>query len=181
VKEEMTDENIMVLTASPETMEDGFRGLVAKYQQRLYHVIRNRVASHEDADDVLQNTFLKVFKNISAFEGRSGLFTWMYSIAANEVNNHHKKSKRLKVEALDGKDYYQAEAYVNTAGLEKKIEAIISHLPSRQQMVFRMRYYDELTYKEIASLLDLTEGALKASFHHAVKKIEQELIASQIE
>lgn len=177
----MTDETIMVLTISPETLEEGFRGLVVKYQQRLYHVIRNRVASHEDADDILQNTFLKVFKSIQGFEGRSSLFTWMYRIATNEVNNYHKKNKRLKIDVLDDKGPYPAESYLNTTALEEKIEAIISTLPTRQQMVFRMRYYDELTYKEIAALLDLTEGSLKASFHHAVKKIEQVLIAGQIE
>lgn len=180
MKEEITDEAILSLTASAESLEEGFRLLVVKYQRRLYHVIRNRVSSHEDADDVLQNTFLKVFKNISRFEGRSGLYTWMYRIATNEVNNHHKKQNRLPLESLENQDHFKADTYVDTSDLEYKMEAIVSALPRRQQMVFRMRYYDELAYKEMASLLDLTEGALKASFYHAVKKIEQEIIARQI-
>lgn len=176
----MTDEAILTLATRAETLEEGFRHLVVKYQRRLYHVIRNRVSSHEDADDILQNTFLKMFKHIAGFEGRSGLFTWMYRIATNEVNNHHKRQNRLKVETLDEKDQYHADTFVNTEDLEARVEAIISRLPHRQQMVFRMRYYDELTYREMSSMLDLTEGALKASFHHAVKKIEQELTAGQI-
>jgi RNA polymerase sigma factor (sigma-70 family) len=181
VKEQMTDEVILQLATRDETLEEGFRHLMVKYQERLYHVIRNRVSSHEDADDVLQNTFLKIFKNIAGFEGRSGLFTWMYRIAINEVNNHYKRTRRFIVETLNEKDPYPADTYVNTDGLEHRVETIISMLPARQQMVFRMRYYDELTYREMASILDLTEGALKASFHHAVRKIEQELTARQIE
>jgi RNA polymerase sigma-70 factor (ECF subfamily) len=180
VKEQMTDEAILQLTTRAETLEEGFRHLVIKHQERLYHVIRNRVSSHEDADDVLQNTFMKVFKNIAGFEGRSGLFTWMYRIATNEVNNHHKRTKRFNVETLDENGQYQADAYVNTDNLEQRIETVISKLPARQQTVFRMRYYDELTYREMASMLDVTEGALKASFHHAVRKIEEALTNGQV-
>ncbi len=176
----MTDEAILNMATHPDTRDHGFRALVIKYQQRLYQVIRRQVSSHEDADDVLQNTFIKVFRHLGRFENRSELYTWMYRIASNEVLNHLRSQKRSKVETLEVNDHQEADTYVNTDGLADTLEAIVSRLPERQQMVFRMRYYDELPYKEIASLLDLTEGALKASFHHAVKKIEEELKAKQI-
>lgn len=176
----MTDEAILTMAIHADTREQGFRQLVIKYQQRLYQVIRRQVPSHEDADDVLQNTFIKVFRHLERFENRSELYTWMYRIASNEVLNHLRSQKRSKVETLEVNDHREADTYVNTDGLADTLEAIVRRLPERQQMVFRMRYYDELPYKEIASLLNLTEGALKASFHHAVKKIEEEVKAKQI-
>lgn len=176
----MTDEAILNLTSLPHSREEGFRHLVVKYQNRLYQMIRRQVPSHEDADDVLQNTFMKVFRYIGQFEGRSELYTWMYRIASNEVSNHHKRSKRMKSVGIEDVTTVQADAYVNTDGLPEALERIVGTLPDRQQMVFRMRYYDELPYKEMAKMLQLTEGALKASFHHAVRKIEEELKAKQI-
>lgn len=176
----MTDEAILALATQPDTRDEGFRQLVIAYQQRLYQVIRRQVPSHEDADDVLQNTFIKVFKHLSRFENRSELYTWLYRIATNEVINHLNLSKRTRVEELKGNDSKHADAYINTDHLSEILESIICTLPERQQMVFRMRYYDELSYKEMAALLQLTEGALKASFHHAAKKIEEELKAKQI-
>ncbi|MDZ4749370.1 MAG: RNA polymerase sigma factor [Saprospiraceae bacterium] len=176
----MTDEAIMAMATRPDTRNEGFRQLVITYQQRLYHVIRRQVTSHEDADDILQNTFIKVFRYLNGFENRSELYTWLYRIASNEVINHLKRSKRTRVEELTGNDSRYSDSYINTDGLSETLETIICTLPERQQMVFRMRYYDELSYKEIAALLHLTEGALKASYHHAVKKIEVELKAKQI-
>jgi RNA polymerase sigma factor (sigma-70 family) len=176
----MTDEAILALATHPDTQEEGFRQLVITYQQRLYHVIRRQVPSHEDADDILQNTFIKVFRHLSRFENRSELYTWLYRIATNEVINHLHRSKRNRVEELNVNDSRQADAYINTDNLSETLETIICTLPERQQMVFRMRYYDELSYKEMAALLSLTEGALKASFHHAARKIEEELKAKQI-
>ena len=176
----MTDEAILALTNHPDTRDEGFRQLVNTYQQRLYNVIRRQVPSHEDADDVLQNTFIKVFRHLDGFESRSELYTWMYRIATNETINHLKRLKKSRVDELGDKDTRQADAYLNTDELAVSLQAIVNTLPERQQMVFRMRYYDELSYKEMASLLQLTEGALKASFHHAVKKIEEELKARQI-
>jgi RNA polymerase sigma factor (sigma-70 family) len=176
----MTDEAILAMATHPDTQEEGFRQLVITYQQRLYHVIRRQVPSHEDADDILQNTFIKVFRHLSRFENRSELYTWLYRIATNEVINHLHRSKRNRVEELKVNDSRQADAYINTDNLSETLETIICTLPERQQMVFRMRYYDELSYKEMAALLSLTEGALKASFHHAARKIEEELKAKQI-
>jgi len=176
----MTDEAILAMATHPDTRDEGFRQLVITYQQRLYNVIRRQVPSHEDADDVLQNTFIKVFRHLEGFENRSELYTWLYRIASNETINHLKRQKKSRVDELGEKDGRHADAYLNTDELVVNLQAIVNTLPERQQMVFRMRYYDDLSYKEMASLLQLTEGALKASFHHAVKKIEEELKARQI-
>ena len=176
----MSDEEILQLAGHPDTQEEGFKCLVLKYQKRLYSIVRRNVNSHEDADDILQNTFIKIFRHIKGYEGRSELFTWMYRITSNEIINHQKKNTKMKVVTLEQHDFQTAEAYINTDDLPLALEAAVASLPERQQMVFRMRYFDELTYKQIAELLQLTEGALKASFHHAVRKIEEEFRAKQI-
>ena len=176
----MTDEAILALANHPRTQEEGFKYLVLKYQQRLYSLVRGKVSSHEDADDILQNTFIKIFRHIKGYEGRSELFTWMYRIACNEVINHQKRFSKMKTVDLENHDIRPAETYLNTDHLAASLETVITGLPERQQMVFRMRYFDELSYKQIAELLKVTEGALKASFHHAVRKIEEEFRAKQI-
>jgi RNA polymerase sigma factor (sigma-70 family) len=182
----MTDEHILLLARNPRTREEGFRLLVGTYQERLYHSIRRQLPSHDDADDVLQNTFMKVFRHLDSFEGKSSLFTWMYRIAQNEVSDQRKRmSKHAGVDLNEeaeakAKAEIKAEAYVNMDNLSAQLEAAVQQLPERQQMVFRMRYFDEIPYKEIADMLNLTEGALKASFHHAVKKIEEQLRTSQL-
>lgn len=176
----MTDEAILELVNHPRTQEEGFKQLVIKYQQRLYSIVRRKVSSHEDADDILQNTFIKIFRHIKGYEGRSELFTWMYRIACNEVINFQKSSARRKTVELENHDTHPAEAYLNTDHLALSLEKVVLGLPVRQQMVFRMRYFDELSYKQMAEMLQLTEGALKASFHHAVRKIEEEFRAKQI-
>ena len=176
----MTDEAILTLANHPRTQEEGFKHLVLKYQQRLYSLVRGKVSSHEDADDILQNTFIKIFRHIKGYEGRSELFTWMYRIACNEVINHQKRFSKMKTVDLENHDILPADAYLNTDNLAASLETVVTGLPERQQMVFRMRYFDELSYKQMAEMLQLTEGALKASFHHAVRKIEEEFRAKQI-
>jgi|SRR5687768_2086786 len=176
----MTDDEILQLVKVPNSREDGFRALVIKYQRRLYEVIRKKVLSHEDADDVMQNTFLKVFRYIHSFEGRSELFTWIYRIACNEVIDQQKRNIRTKTIELEHHDQAKADSYMDSLELTKSLEKAVAKLPERQQMVFRMRYFDELAYKEISEILHVSEGSLKASFHHAVKKIEEEFRAKQI-
>ena len=175
----MTDEAILQLARQPRTREEGFRQLVLAYQHRLYQVVRRQLPSHEDADDVLQNTFLKVFRHLDGFEGRSELYTWMYRIAQNEVFNFIKRNTKMKLVTLENHDEKREEPHLNSEELLHSLEIAVSGLPERQQMVFRMRYYDELSYKQMAEILKLTEGALKASFHHAVKRIEEELKSKQ--
>lgn len=176
----MTDDLILQLVRQPSRQEEGFRQLVRKYQQRLYVMIRRRVATHEDADDVLQDVFLKVFRHIGSFEGRSGLFTWMYRIAMNETIDHQKKNSRFQMVDLDAGEMKQADPDMDGENVFTSLELAVKKLPERQQTVFRMRYYEDLTYKEIAEVLELTEGALKASFYHAVRKIKEELENKQL-
>ena len=176
----MTDEAILHLTRQTHTREEGYRQLVTAYQQRLYRVIRRQVPSHEDADDVMQNTFLKVFRHLDRFEGRSELFTWMYRIAQNELHDFFKRNAKMKLVTLDHQMDIREEPALDAEEVLRSLERVVSSLPERQQMVFRMRYYDELSYKQMAEILQLTEGALKASFHHAVKKIEEEFKAKQL-
>lgn len=176
----MTDESILKLINETSDKEEGFRQLVIKYQQRLYEVIRRKTTSHEDADDVLQNTFLKVFRHIKSFEGRSELYTWLYRIACNEVIDFQKRQSRIKTSEIDHQVSPKADSFVDIDDVIQSLNNAVAKLPDRQQMVFRMRYYDELSYKEMSELLQLTEGALKASFHHAVRKIEEEFRTKQI-
>jgi len=175
----MTDEAILQLARRPQTREEGFRQLVLAYQHRLYQVVRRQLPSQEDADDVLQNTFLKVFRHLDGFEGRSELYTWMYRIAQNEVYNFTRRNAKMKMVILENQVEKHEEPHLNSEELVRFLEMAVNGLPERQQMVFRMRYYDELSYKQMAEILKLTEGALKASFHHAVKKIEEELKSKQ--
>jgi RNA polymerase sigma-70 factor (ECF subfamily) len=176
----MTDEAILQLARQPQTREEGFRQLVLAYQQRIYSVIRRQIASHEDADDVMQNTFLKIFKHLDGFEGRSELFTWIYRIAHNEIINFFKRNAKMRWVSLDHQPEAIEEPHLDADDLVQSLENVVKTLPERQQMVFRMRYYDELSYKQIAEVLNLTEGALKASFHHAAKKIEEEFKSRQM-
>ena len=176
----MTDEAILQLAKQPHTREEGFRQLALAYQQRIYAIIRRQIASHEDADDVMQNTFLKIFKHLDGFEGRSELFTWIYRIAHNEVINFFKKNAKMKWVSLEHQPEASEEPHLDAEELSLSLEKVVNTLPTRQQMVFRMRYYDELSYKQIAEVLQLTEGALKASFHHAVRKIEEEFKSRQM-
>ena len=176
----MTDEDILRLIHSPLSREKGFKELVNQYQQRLYAVIRRRLEHHEDADDILQNTFLKVFKGIHGFESKSSIFTWMYRIAMNEITDFQRAARKNRTEEMKISDEGIAHLSPDMNQLHTDLEILVSSLPERQQAVFRMRYYDELPYAEIAELLKVSEGSLKASFHHAVKKIEEQIQAKQI-
>jgi RNA polymerase sigma factor (sigma-70 family) len=176
----MTDDAIIEMIRKPSSREEGFRQLVIKYQRRLYDVVRIRMKTHEDTDDVLQNTFLKIFRHIGSFEGRSELFTWMYRIACNEVVDQQKRNSRMKLVELENRETIMADAFVDNDDVTRSLQNAIARLPERQQTVFRMRYFDDMAYKEISEILGVSEGALKASFHHAVKKIEEEFRAKQI-
>jgi len=157
--------------------ELAFHSLVKKYQQRLYWHIRKIVLNHEDADDVLQNTFLKVWKNIDAFRGESSLYTWLYRIATNEAITflHSKKSRKL-FPLNDVSDVLRenlvSDPYFEGDKIQQMLQEAILQLPEKQRIVFNMKYFDEMKYDAMAEILETSVGALKASFHHAVKKIE---------
>ena len=148
------------------------------YQKPLYNHIRNIVLNHDDSDDVLQNTFIKIYKNLTNFKGESKLFSWMYRIASNEaITFINQKSKRngTTSEALQTKliNNLQSDVYFDGDEIQIKLQKAILQLPEKQQLVFKMKYFEELKYEEISEILGTTVGALKASYHHAIKKIEQ--------
>jgi RNA polymerase sigma-70 factor (ECF subfamily) len=161
----------------PKTQEVAFKKLVKDYQRPLYNHIRTIVLNHDDTDDVLQNTFIKIFRNLSSFKGESKLFSWMYRIATNEALTFlQQKSRRFNTtseELLQKQtDKMKADDYFDGDEIQFKLHQSISLLPEKQQLVFKMKYFQELKYEEMSEILDTSVGALKASYHHAVKKIE---------
>ncbi|NNC94406.1 MAG: RNA polymerase sigma factor [Chitinophagales bacterium] len=178
----MSDKEILALFMNPATREKGFRGLMDTYQVRLYSVIRKMVKKHDDTNDILQNTFIKAWKGLSRFRSDSGLFTWLYRIAYNETVNFVNANKKhnavipAAVVELGAKQIVSHRADVTEMDGEQiqlKLKKAIDELPPKQRMVFVMRYYDELTYDEISNITGTSVGGLKASYHHAVKKIEE--------
>jgi len=154
-----------------------FKVLLELNKERLYWHIRNIVKSHDDADDVLQNTFIKVFKNIDNFKGDSKLFSWMYRIATNEsITFVNKKAKRLQVSNEEVQQLVlnnlTSDVYFEGTDIQLKLQSAIATLPKKQQLVFNMKYFEDLKYKEMSEILETSEGALKASYHIASKKIE---------
>lgn len=174
----MLDEKIFITELlNPKTQNEAFRKLVRKYQRPLYTHVRNMVINHDDADDVLQNTFVKIFQNLKNFKGESKLYSWMYRIATNEainfINTRTKKSG-ISNEELKEKLVKNLEADVDYDGneIQLKLQKAVAILPEKQQQVFKMKYFEELKYEEMSEILQTSVGALKASYFHAVKKIE---------
>lgn len=163
---------------NPKTQNQAFQKLLRDYQRPLYNHIRNIVLNHDDADDVLQNTFVKVFQYLKNFKGESKLFSWMYRIATNEaITFINQKAKRngTTSEAMQNKivDNLQADTYFDGNEIQFKLQKAIVLLPEKQQLVFKMKYYEEIKYEDMSEILGTSVGALKASYHHAVKKIEE--------
>ena len=165
-----------------DSKELAFKTLIKRYKERLYWHIRKIVISHDDADDVLQNTFIKIFRNIDKFKGDSKLFTWMYRIATNEsITFLNSKAKRNQVsnETLNENALQNlvADVYFEGDEIQLKLQKAIAQLPRTQQLVFNMRYFDTIKYKDMSEILETSEGALKPSYHIAVKKIKAYLNA----
>ena len=153
-----------------------FEDLVREYKEKLYWHIRRMVLSHDDADDVLQNTFIKVYKNLPNFKGDSHIYTWLYRIATNESLTFLKKrARRLQIsdETLQQNmvNNLESDPYFDGDEARLKLQRAIATLPEKQKQVFLLRYYEELPYAEMSEMLEVSEGSLKASYHHAVKKI----------
>ena len=162
---------------NPKTQNQAFQKLLRDYQKPLYNQIRNIVLNHDDADDVMQNTFIKVFQYLKDFKGESKLFSWMYRIATNEAItfiNQKAKKHNTTSEAIQRKivENLKADVYFEGEEIQIKLQKAILLLPEKQQLVFKMKYFEELKYEEISEILGTTVGGLKASYHHAVKKIE---------
>jgi RNA polymerase sigma-70 factor (ECF subfamily) len=163
---------------NPKTQNQAFQKLLRDYQRPLYNHIRNIVLNHDDTDDVLQNTFVKVFQYLKNFKGESKLFSWIYRIATNEaITFINQKAKRngTTSEAMQNKivDNLQADTYFDGNEIQLKLQKAILLLPEKQQLVFKMKYYEEIKYEDMSEILGTSVGALKASYHHAVKKIEE--------
>jgi RNA polymerase sigma-70 factor (ECF subfamily) len=149
-----------------------FNGIVDVYTEKLYVIIRKIVGNHEDADDALQNTFIKVWKNLSTFKGESQLYSWLYRIAHNEALALIRKRKAMSYseQALFKQ---MAHSFIDHEQTIEKLELAIAALPQKQKQVFELRYYHDLPFKKMSEELETSVGALKASYHHAVKKIEK--------
>ena len=172
------DKDLIELLLNPKTQNDGFKKLVQLYQKPLYYHIRNIVLNHDDSDDVLQNTFIKVFTNISKFKGESKLYSWIYRIATNEsLTFLQQKAKKSGIsnEEVQQRELMKLESDVYFEGneIELKLQKAIATLPEKQQLVFKMKYFEEMKYEEMSGILETSVGALKASYHIAVKKIEE--------
>ncbi len=172
------EENLLIALQTDKDINNAFTKLVTAYKQRLYWHIRNMVKNHDDTDDVLQNVFIKVYKNISKFKGDSKLYSWMYRIATNEsITFLNQKAKKYNIsnEELQQQliDNLEADVYFEGGEIQLKLQKAIALLPQKQQQVFNMKYFQELKYKEISEILETSEGALKASYHLASKKIEE--------
>lgn len=174
----ISDEELVMMLRSKEHSEAAFSFLVDRYSQKLYAVIRRMVYRHEDADDILQNTFIKIWKNIKTFQGKSKLSTWMYSIASNEALTFLRREKPerklpMTTDEYDLSQLLESDPYFDGNAAEILFMKAIAELPEKQRLTFELRYFEDLPYKEIAEITGTSEGALKANYHHAVKKLKK--------
>lgn len=172
-----SDTELISMFRDPHQRERAFRLILAGYQEKLYWHIRRLVCIHEDADDVLQNTMIKIWNGLPGFRESSGLYTWMYRIASNEAITFLKSRQRERALLADDpedliKNRFKSDPYYDGDELFAKLQVLITRLPPKQQMVFRMKYFDDMTYEDMSIVLKTSVGALKASFHHAVRKIQ---------
>jgi RNA polymerase sigma-70 factor (ECF subfamily) len=174
----LTDEITLIeQLKNVRTKEVAFRELISQYKERLYWHVRKIVISHDDADDVLQNTFIKIFKNIDQFKEDSKLYSWMYRIATNEsitFINKRAKERNIDIAEIHTElvSNLQSDVYFSGDEIQLILQKAVALLPQKQQLVFNMKYFDDLKYQEISEILETSVGALKASYFHAVKKIE---------
>jgi RNA polymerase sigma factor (sigma-70 family) len=172
------DKELLLLFRDASTKERAFTRIIKKYQEKLYWHIRRMVVEHEDANDVLQNMFIKVWNGLENFREDSQLYTWLYRIATNESLTFLEQRKKRMAISIDGSEEtgltnsIKADKHFDPNKLEWKLQVAIQKLPEKQRVVFSLRYYDEMPYEEMSRVLETSEGALKASYHHAVKKIE---------
>ena len=175
------DDNLLVAQLQDKrTVDKAFRSLMTQYKERLYWHIRKIVLNHEDADDVLQNTFIKIYHNIHSFKGESKLYSWMYRIATNESLSYiRKRAKSQQIESIELQelmlDKLESDVYFDGDEIQLKLQYAVALLPQKQKLIFNMKYFDNMKYVDIAEILETSVGGLKANYHHAVKKIEKML------
>lgn len=175
------DQELLLQFREQDTREKAFTAIIRKYQERLYWHIRRMVVDHEDANDVLQNVFIRVWNGLANFREDAQLYTWLYRIATNECLNFLEQQKRKASVPLGDveeglSNRVMADKDFDAKKAEWKLQLAIQRLPEKQRIVFNLRYYDEMPYEEMSKVLETSEGALKASYHHAVKKIEDYLL-----
>lgn len=176
----LSEDDIIDNLRNEDTRREAFAQLVSIYGEKLYWQIRKMVLTHEDADDLLQNVFLKAWLSLETFRGESKLSTWLYRIAVNECITFLNKQRAKNNVSIDDVDHFllerlQSDEYFDGDEAQVRFQKAVLALPEKQRLVFNMRYYDELKYEEISDILGTSVGALKASYHHAVKKIEDQL------
>ena len=176
-----SDAELLVLFRDPESREKAYTAIVKKYQEKLYWHIRRMVVDHDDANDVLQNVLIRVWKGLENFREDSQLYTWLYRIATNECLTFLEQQKKKAAVSLSDlesglSNKIRAEQNFDAQKLEWKLQLAIQQLPEKQRVVFSLRYYEEMPYEEMSRVLETSEGALKASYHHAVKKIEDYML-----
>lgn len=172
------DKELIAQFRDEYTKNSAFSLILKKYQKKIYWHVRRIVIDHDDADDVTQNTFIKVWENLGGFREDSKLYTWMFRVATNEALlflNKKRSKQMLSMDDIDSdlSETLQSGTYFNGNAAELKLQSAILTLPKKQRLVFNMKYYDALKYDEIEEILGTSVGALKASYHHAVKKIEE--------
>lgn len=177
-KQNIDEGTLVERLRDPKLCREAFSEVIKKYSEPLYHQIRRMVQSHDDTNDLLQNTFMKAWTSIDAFRGQAKLSTWLYKIAINESLTFLEKQRKQHNVSIDEEtsiliNSIESDDYIDGDELKKKLRKAIASLPEKQRLVFNMRYYDEMDYKQISEILGTSVGALKASYHIAVKKIEQ--------
>lgn len=173
-----TEEEIIEKIQDKKTVNYGFNLLMDKYQEQVYWVIRRMVIDHDVADDIAQDTFVKVWKNLSSFKGDAKLSTWIYRIATNESLTYLRKKKRRFFLPIGDVEHelsssLESDHYYSGDEIQLKLQKALLKLPEKQRLVFNMKYFEEMKFKDIAEILDVSVGSLKAQYHHAVKKIEK--------
>ena len=174
----ISEEELLKQFSNPGKRTVAFSMLVRTYQERLYWHIRKMVLSHEDSNDVLQNTFMKAWNGLDGFRGESQFSTWLYRIATNETLTFLANKRMRNANSLDDVEdslilNLRADSYFNGTEIQIRLQEAIQTLPEKQRLVFNMKYFDDITYDEMEKILGTSVGALKASYHHAVKKIEK--------
>lgn len=172
-------EELLVRLKNEKSKEKAFKELIQQYQRSLYFHVRKYVNNHDDANDILQNTFIKVWKGIDNFRGDCSVYSWLYKIAGNEALTYISKNKKyiaLEISSVDINSKISNNTD-NAHTIEQKLEKALALLPEKQKQVFILRYYDEMPYEQMSEVLETSVGALKASYHHAVKKIEEIILS----
>ncbi len=178
--ENINDSELLSLLADPESRNQAFNTIVKKYSKQLYFHVRRMVIDHDDADDIIQDSFIKAYTKIENFRSESSIYTWLYKIATNTTLNFLAKKKRsVTFSALSYEDSLvdkiESDTFFDGDSLQKDLQKAVLMLPEKQRLVFNMKYFDEMKYEDISEILGTSVGGLKASYHHAVTKVEKHI------